>query len=84
MIHSFSEEGSLITHDSKGMVRILGNGCYGGLSWLPVLETNKQLNDKDDHYFIVGMTHDPDELRCVIHTYMQHRHLQAPPLSTFP
>ena len=59
----FSEEGCLISYDSKGMVRIHGNSCYGGLSWIPVLDTTKQLGNKSDHYFIVGMTHQPDELR---------------------
>ena len=59
----FSEEGCLVTHDSKGIVRIHGNSNYGGASWIPVLDTTKQLSNKSDTYFIVGMTHDPDELR---------------------
>ena len=60
----FSEEGVLISYDSKGIVRILSSR-YGGLSWIPVLDTNKQLGNKSDHYFLVGMTHNPDELRYV-------------------
>ena len=28
-----------------------------------MLDTSKQLGNKSDHYFIVGMTHEPDELR---------------------
>ena len=62
-IYSFSEEGTLFSYDTKGMVRVLASGCYGGLSWIPVLDTTKQLGNKSDHYFIVGMTHNPDELR---------------------
>ena len=53
----------MFTYDTKGMVRVLASGCYGGLSWIPVLDTTKQLGNKSDHYFIVGMTHNPDELR---------------------
>ncbi len=60
----FSEEGVFLSYDSKGMVRILSS-CYGKSSWVPVLDTNKQLGSKSDHYFIVGMTHNPDELRYV-------------------
>ena len=47
----------------------LASGCYGGLSWIPVLDTTKQLGNKSDHYFIVGMTHNPDELRYIIIVY---------------
>ena len=60
---SFSEGGVLFSYDTKGMVRVLAGGCYGGLSWIPVLDTTKLLGNKSDHYFIVGMTHNPDELR---------------------
>ena len=58
----FSEDGFLVSYDSKATVRVL-SGCYGGLSWIPVLDTSKQLTNKDDHYFIVGMTHNPVEIR---------------------
>ncbi len=51
-----------MSYDSKGTVRVLSS-CYGRCSWIPILEANKQLGNKSDHYFIVGMTHNPDELR---------------------
>ena len=60
--HRFSEEGFLVSYDTKGIVRIL-SPAYGGLSWLPVLDTTKQVGNKSDRYFIVGMTHSPHELR---------------------
>ena len=60
----FSEEGLLVSCDTKGIVRTL-SPSYGGLSWIPVLDTTKQVGNKSDHYFIVGMTHNPHELRCV-------------------
>lgn len=55
----------MVSYDTKGMVRILTPSLYGGLSWIPVLDTTKQVGNKSDHYFIVGMTHNPHELRCV-------------------
>lgn len=62
----FSEGGRLVTYDTKGMVRLLDSAHYGGLSWIPILDTTKQLGNKSDHYFIVGMTHDPEEIRGVL------------------
>ena len=53
------------------MVRVLASGCYGGLSWIPVLDTTKQLGNKSDHYFIVGMTHNPEELRYSIQEFTE-------------
>ncbi len=52
-------------HDSKNIVHIHGNSHYGGTSWIPVLDTSSQLGNKSDHYFVVGMTHDPEEIRYV-------------------
>ena len=54
-----------MTHDSKGIVRLLDSTHYGGLSWIPILDTTKQLGSKADHYFVVGMTHNPDEIRSL-------------------
>ena len=36
-----------------------------GLSWLPVVDCDSLLNQKGDHYYIVGMTHDPNQMRSV-------------------
>ena len=59
----FSERGVLLTYDTKGIVRLLSTVHYGGLSWLPILDTTKQVGNKSDHYFLIGMTHNPDEIR---------------------
>jgi len=61
----FSEDGMLLSYDSRGIVRGLSS-CYGRSSWTPLLDTSKQLGSKSDHYFLVGMTHNPNELRWVI------------------
>ena len=61
---SFSEGGLLISYDTKGVVRVLTNSYQ--LSWQPVLNCSKVLGkNKGDHYYLVGMTHNPPELRCV-------------------
>ncbi len=39
---------------------------YGRSSWLPVLNCQKELVVKGDHYFVVGMTHKPNLLRLLI------------------
>ena len=62
-IPRFSEAGCLVTYDSKGIVRLLDSAHYGGSSWTPILDTIKQVGSKSDHYFLVGMTHNPDEIR---------------------
>eukprot|EP00731_Ephydatia_muelleri_P022174 Em0014g765a len=60
----FSDRGLLISYDSKGMVRALSSKY--ALTWIPVFNAGKPLGNKADHYFLVGMTHDPDELRCIL------------------
>ena len=65
MLDRFSEGGCLLSYDTKGIVRLLDSAHYGGLSWIPVLDTTKQVGNKSDHYFLVGMTHNPDEIRLV-------------------
>ena len=64
-LQRFSEEGRLVTYDTKGIVRLLDSAHYGGLSWIPILDTTKQVGNKSDHYFLVGMTHSPDEIRSL-------------------
>ena len=71
LIYRFSEGGYLVTHDSKGIVRLLDSAHYGGLSWIPILDTTKQLGSKADHYFVIGMTHNPDEIRS-LSTFNSH------------
>ena len=60
---SFSESDILISYDTKGVVRMFSNQY--GLSWLPVVDCDSLLNQKGDHYYIVGMTHDPNQMRSV-------------------
>ena len=52
-----------MTYDTKGVVRLLDSTHYGGLSWIPILDLAKQAGNQPDHYFMVGMTHDPPEIR---------------------
>ena len=59
----FSESGIIISYDTKGVVRMFSNQY--GLSWLPVVDCDSLLNQKGDHYYIVGMTHDPNQMRSV-------------------
>ena len=63
-----------MTYDTKGIVRLLDSTHYGGLSWIPILDATKQVGNKSDHYFLVGMTHNPDEIRsepsCHIYMYI--------------
>ena len=66
----YSEGGSLLTYDTKGIVRLLNSAHYGGLSWIPILDTTKQVGNRSDHYFLVGMTHNPDEIRSVYNMHM--------------
>ena len=65
---SFSEHCIPVTYDSKGIVRTLSSKF--GLSWIPVLDCHKALANKGDHYFVVGMTHNPNYLRYCTCIYM--------------
>ena len=83
-----------MTYDTKGIVRLLDSTHYGGLSWIPILDTTKQVGNKSDHYFLVGMTHNPDEIRSVgqvviVHIFILSIHTPVPlslrlPLSPSP
>lgn len=65
IILRFSEGGCFLTYDTKGIVRLLDSAHYGGLSWIPILDMTKQVGNKSDHFVMVGMTHNPDEIRSV-------------------
>ena len=54
----------MLTYDTKGIVRVLTS--HYGLSWQPVADCTKKLGNRGDHYFLVGMTHSPRELRFVL------------------
>ena len=65
LIFSFSEAGLLLSYDTKGMVRSLSTSYQ--LLWQPILDCAKVLGkNKSDHYFIVGMIHNPAEMRYVV------------------
>lgn len=51
-----------MSYDTKGVLRALSSR-YGAMSWVPVLDTSKQLVNPDDHYAIVGLAHNPMLLR---------------------
>ena len=57
----FSNNGVPVSYDTVGVVRVLSTQYQ--LSWLPVLDTTKCLSHKGDHYFVVGMTHNPNQMR---------------------
>ena len=66
---SFSEAGLLLSYDTKGVVRSLSTSFQ--LMWQPILDCAKVLGkSKSDHYFIVGMTHNPAEMRYVFSSIM--------------
>ena len=73
----FSEGGYLLTYDTKGIVRMLDSTHYGGLSWIPILDATKQVGNRSDHYFLVGMTHNPDEIRSVVWFINNHSGIDA-------
>ena len=52
----------------------------GYQSWIPILDTMKQLNNKRDSYFRVGMTHQPNELR---YTKFKHNSVKVLMFSLF-
>ena len=54
----------MLTYDTKGIVRALTS--HYGLSWQPIADCTKKLGNRGDHYFLVGMTHSPQELRLVL------------------
>ena len=84
----FSECGIPISYDTKGVVRMFSNQY--GLSWLPVVDCSSLLNQKGDHYFIVGMTHNPNEMRYgyphnILYVECAHTFsLPLPPLFSLP
>lgn len=63
MFYSFSEENLPLSYDTKGVVRMFSEQY--GLSWLPIVDCDSLLNQKGDHYFVIGMTHNPNEMRWV-------------------
>ncbi|KAM5130000.1 WD repeat and HMG-box DNA-binding protein 1 [Mantella aurantiaca] len=59
----FSAEGSPCYVDSEGVVRLLNRGL--GDTWTPVCNTREHCKGKSDHYWVVGLHENPQQLRCV-------------------
>ncbi|CAI5764819.1 repeat and HMG-box DNA-binding 1 [Podarcis lilfordi] len=59
----FSAEGTPCYADSEGVVRMLNRGL--GNTWTPVCDTREHCKGKSDHYWIVGIHENPQQLRCI-------------------
>ncbi|GAB0191157.1 WD repeat and HMG-box DNA-binding protein 1 [Grus japonensis] len=59
----FSAEGTPCYVDSEGIVRMLNRGL--GNSWIPVCNTREHCKGKSDHYWVVGIHENPQQLRCI-------------------
>ncbi|XP_037359278.1 WD repeat and HMG-box DNA-binding protein 1 [Talpa occidentalis] len=59
----FSAEGTPCYVDSEGIVRMLNRGL--GNTWTPVCNTREHCKGKSDHYWVVGIHEDPQQLRCI-------------------
>ncbi|TKC49874.1 hypothetical protein EI555_007589, partial [Monodon monoceros] len=49
--------------DSEGIVRMLNRGL--GHTWTPVCNTREHCKGKSDHYWVVGIHENPQQLRCI-------------------
>ncbi|KAM9203010.1 WD repeat and HMG-box DNA-binding protein 1 isoform 1-T1 [Dugong dugon] len=59
----FSAEGTPCYVDSEGIVRMLNRGL--GNTWTPVCDTREHCKGKSDHYWVVGVHENPQQLRCI-------------------
>uniref|UniRef100_A0A3Q2I7Y3 WD repeat and HMG-box DNA-binding protein 1 n=1 Tax=Equus caballus TaxID=9796 RepID=A0A3Q2I7Y3_HORSE len=59
----FSAEGTPCYVDSEGIVRMLNRGF--GNTWTPVCNTREHCKGKSDHYWVVGIHENPQQLRCI-------------------
>ncbi|NXC50882.1 WDHD1 protein, partial [Penelope pileata] len=59
----FSAEGTPCYVDSEGTVRMLNRGL--GNTWIPVCNTREHCKGKSDHYWVVGIHENPQQLRCI-------------------
>ncbi|XP_071415441.1 WD repeat and HMG-box DNA-binding protein 1 isoform X1 [Pithys albifrons albifrons] len=59
----FSAEGTPGYVDSEGIVRMLNRGL--GNTWIPVCDTREHCKGKSDHYWVVGIHENPQQLRCI-------------------
>nr|XP_033807240.1 WD repeat and HMG-box DNA-binding protein 1 [Geotrypetes seraphini] len=59
----FSAEGTPCYVDSEGIVRLLNRAL--GNTWTPVCDTREHCKGKSDHYWVVGILENPQQLRCI-------------------
>ncbi|XP_066532037.1 WD repeat and HMG-box DNA-binding protein 1 isoform X2 [Hoplias malabaricus] len=59
----FSAEGTPCSVDSDGVVRMLNRSM--GNTWTPVCNTRESCKSKSDHYWVVGVHENPQQLRCI-------------------
>ncbi|XP_076151713.1 WD repeat and HMG-box DNA-binding protein 1 [Alosa pseudoharengus] len=59
----FSAEGTPCSIDSEGVVRLLNRSL--GNTWTPVCNTRDHCKGKSDHYWVVGIHENPQQLRCI-------------------
>ncbi|KAL2076814.1 hypothetical protein ACEWY4_027590 [Coilia grayii] len=59
----FTAEGTPCCIDSEGVVRLLNRSL--GNTWTPVCNTREHCKGKSDHYWVVGIHENPQQLRCI-------------------
>uniref|UniRef100_A0A4W5LEL7 WD repeat and HMG-box DNA-binding protein 1 n=1 Tax=Hucho hucho TaxID=62062 RepID=A0A4W5LEL7_9TELE len=59
----FTAEGTPCFIDSEGVVRLLNRSL--GNMWTPVCNTRDNCKGKSDHYWVVGVHENPQQLRCI-------------------
>ncbi|KAM5235466.1 WD repeat and HMG-box DNA-binding protein 1 [Ctenodactylus gundi] len=59
----FSAEGTPCYVDSEGCVRMLNRGL--GDTWTPICHTREHCKGKSDHFWVVGIRENPQQLRCI-------------------
>uniref|UniRef100_A0A8C5Q304 WD repeat and HMG-box DNA-binding protein 1 n=1 Tax=Leptobrachium leishanense TaxID=445787 RepID=A0A8C5Q304_9ANUR len=59
----FTAEGSPCYVDSEGVVRMLNRSL--GDTWTPVCNTREHCKGKSDHFWVVGIHENPQQLRCI-------------------
>ncbi|KAM6950607.1 WD repeat and HMG-box DNA-binding protein 1 isoform 1-T2 [Lycodopsis pacificus] len=59
----FTAEGTPCYVDSDGVVRMLNRSL--GNTWTPVCNTRETCKSRSDHYWVVGIHENPQQLRCI-------------------
>ncbi|KAL4692293.1 hypothetical protein H8959_016103 [Pygathrix nigripes] len=62
-INLFKKNSTPCYVDSEGIVRMLNRGL--GNTWTPVCNTREHCKGKSDHYWVVGIHENPQQLRCI-------------------